>query len=126
MFAADRVVVVAGAIGVHGPVARSAGRIVAAGCFGPLATLEPTGVVLMRPGAGPTLGTLFRAWGQPLSAARVAGFHTTRRRPVRVYVGGRRVSGPPGTVRLRRHGEVVVEIGPYVPPHSRYTFPPGL
>jgi len=27
---------------------------------------------------------------------------------------------------LRRHAEIVLEIGPYVPPHARYTFPPGV
>ncbi|HET9103223.1 MAG TPA: hypothetical protein VFN55_07690 [Solirubrobacteraceae bacterium] len=126
LFAADRVVVLAAGIGVRGPVTRSAGRIVGARCFGTLATLEPTGVVIMRPAAALTLAALFRAWGQPLRSDRVAGFVTTPRRPVRVYVDGRRVNGPPGAVRLRRHGEVVIETGPYVPPHARYTFPPGL
>jgi hypothetical protein len=126
VFAAGRVLLVPAAIGVRGPVARDAGRIVAARCFGALATLEPTGVVLLRPGARLTLASLFRAWGQPLTRGRVASFATTRHRPVRVYVQGREVPTAPGSVRLRRHGEVVVEIGPFVPPHMTYTFPPGL
>jgi hypothetical protein len=44
---------------------------------------------------------------------------------VRVYVGGRRVAGAPATVPLRRHAEIVVEIGPYVPPHRAYVFAGG-
>ena len=27
--------------------------------------------------------------------------------------------------RSSTHSEIVLEVGPYVPPHSRYTFPPG-
>ena len=44
---------------------------------------------------------------------------------VRVYVGGRRVGGRPGAVPLRRHAEIVVEIGGYVPPHRSYVFAGG-
>jgi hypothetical protein len=42
-----------------------------------------------------------------------------------VYLGGRRVSGPPAAVPLRRHAEIVVEIGRYVPPHRFYVFAGG-
>jgi len=28
-------------------------------------------------------------------------------------------------VPLARHSEIVLEVGPYVPPHRSYTFPPG-
>ena len=55
-------------------------------------TLEPTGVVLIRPGVRLTVGDLFRSWGQPLSARRLASFTGA----VRVYVGGRRRPGPAG------------------------------
>jgi len=30
-----------------------------------------------------------------------------------------------GLVPLTRHAEIVLEIGPYVPPHLSYAFPPG-
>ena len=33
------------------------------------------------------------------------------------------VNGSPGRVPLTRHAEIVLEVGPYVPPHSAYTFP---
>ncbi|HEY6396929.1 MAG TPA: hypothetical protein VIX82_05700, partial [Solirubrobacteraceae bacterium] len=51
LFAADRVVLVAAAIGTRPPRSFSAGRISGARCYGDLVTLEPTGVVLVRPPA---------------------------------------------------------------------------
>ena len=125
LFAADRVVVIAAGIGVRGPVRRSAGRIATARCYGDLVTVEPTGVVLLAPGSQHTLGDLFRSWGQPLSARRAGPFAAPQGRSVRVYVRGRRRRGDPARVPLRPHSEVVVEVGPYVPPHTAYTFPPG-
>jgi hypothetical protein len=79
VFAANRVVLVPAGIGTRPPLRRFAGRIADAHCYGALATIEPTGVVLVRPGA----------------------------------------------VRLLRHAEIVLEVGPPVPPHAVYTFPPG-
>lgn len=122
LFAANRVVLVAAGIGVRGPVTRSGGRITGARCYGELVTLEPTGVVLVRPGARLTLADLFRGWGRPLSAHRVLSFTG----PVAVFVNGRRRAGPPGTVPLTRHAEIVLEVGPHVPPHPAYHFPPGV
>lgn len=125
LFAANRVVVLAAGIGLRGPVKRTAGRIVHAGCYSALVTVEPTGVVLVRPGARVQLGDLFRAWGEPLSGRRAASFRAPGRDPVRVYVGGRLRAGIPGDVALVPHGEIVVEVGPPVLPHRTYTFPPG-
>jgi hypothetical protein len=125
LFAAGRVVVIAAGIGIRGALRLSAGRIAAARCYGALVTIEPTGVVLMRPGLRLTLGDLFRAWGQPLSAERAGPFPAGRGQRVRVYASGRRRPGDPATVPLTAHGEIVVEVGPRVPPHPAYTFPPG-
>jgi hypothetical protein len=122
LFAANRVALVAAGIGVRGPLTRSGGRIPGARCYGDLVTLEPTGVVLTRPGAPLTLGDLFRAWGRPLSARRMLSF----RGPVSVFVDGRRRPGPPRAIPLTRHGEIVLEVGPHVPPHPAYHFPPGV
>ncbi len=125
LFAADRVVVIAAGIGVRRPVRFSAGRISAARCYGAMVTVEPTGVVLLRPGARLTLGDLFRAWGQPLSTDRAGPFAAGRGDRVRVYTSGNRRLGDPATVPLTVHGEIVVEVGARVPPHAAYTFPPG-
>jgi hypothetical protein len=125
VFASNRVVIVPAGIGTQPPRRYSAGRISAARCYGALVTLEPTGVALLRPGARLTLADLFRSWGQPLSSRRVASFRAPPGRPVAVFVGGRRWLGTPGTVPLRTHAEIVVEVGPHVPPHTSYTFPPG-
>jgi hypothetical protein len=103
-------------------VTRSGGRITGARCYGDLATVEPTGVVLVRPGSRLTMADLFRAWGRPLGARRMLSF----RGPVSVFVNGRKRPGPPGPVPLTRHAEIVLEVGPHVPPHPAYHFPPGV
>ena len=121
VFGADRVVLIAAGIGARPPLRLDAGRVTGARCFGALATIDPTGLVLVRPGARPTLADLFRSWGQPLTARRLASF----RGAVRVYVGGRRVAGDPRRVALSAHAEIVLEVGPFVPPHRAYRFPPG-
>ena len=125
VFAADRVVLIPAGIGTRAPRSFSAGRISAAACFGDVVTLEPTGVVLIRPGARLFTADVFRAWGQVLSSRALLSFRAPRGAPVAVFVGGRRWRGRPGRVPLVRHAEIVVEVGPSVPPHSRYTFPPG-
>jgi hypothetical protein len=121
LFAANRVVLVPAGIGTLAPRALTAGRISAARCYGSLVTLEPTGLVLVRPGAHPTLADLFRAWGQPLSTTRLAPFSGR----VALFVGGRRVTGSPNSQPLAPHAELVLEVGPFVPPHTSYLFPPG-
>jgi hypothetical protein len=125
VFGENRVVIIPAGIGTRPPVRLSAGRISSAGCYGSLVTLEPTGVVLVRPGSRLYLAELFRSWGEPLSSRRVASFTPRVGGQVVVFVGGRRWEGSPGTVPLSRHAEIVLEAGPYVPPHSTYTFPPG-
>jgi hypothetical protein len=45
---------------------------------------------------------------------------------VTVYVGGRLFHGDPRTVPLRRHAQIVVEVGGYVAPHPSYLFPKGI
>jgi hypothetical protein len=125
LFAADRVVIVARGIGVRPPLSFSGGRIIGARCYGDVVTLEPTGVVLVRPGTLLHLGDLFRAWGQPLSRRRLASFIAPAGTEVAVFVNGRRLRAMPQSVPLRSHDEIVLEVGPFVPPHRTYTFPPG-
>jgi hypothetical protein len=89
------------------------------GCTYAVRTREPTGVVEYVPAARPTLGDLFDVWGQPLSARGFAGF----RGSVSAWVGGRRRRGDPRTIPLRRHAEIVLEVGGYVAPHRFFLFP---
>jgi hypothetical protein len=45
---------------------------------------------------------------------------------VRAYVGGRRWLAAPQDIPLRRHAQIVLVVGPAVPVHPAYAFPPGL
>jgi hypothetical protein len=58
-----------------------------------------------------TLGDLFDIWGAPLGRDRVLTFRTGSRRPLRIYVDGRRVTGDPRTVRLAPRREIALVIG---------------
>jgi len=126
LFARGLVVIVPAGVGVARPFARRGAYVLPGGCTYPIRTREPTGVLEIQPGRGLRLGDLFRVWGRPLSATRLAGFRTTRARPVRAYVSGRRWHGDVRAIPLRRHGQIVLELGAYIPPHRAYPFPPGL
>ena len=99
------------------------GRVTTADCYGPVVTLDPTGVILSVPARRVTLGDVFSSWGLPLARKRLAGFHAPPGGSVRAYRDGRRVPGAPGAIVVTRHAEIVLEVGPYVPPHTSYTFP---
>jgi hypothetical protein len=126
LFAANHVVIVPAGIGVRPPRTASAGQMTRARCYGDLVTLGPTGVVLVRAGERLSLSDLFRSWGQPLSPSRLASFTASMNTGVRVFIDGRRWHGEPGGVALGRHFEIVLEVGPRVPPHASFTFPPGV
>ena len=125
VFAANRVVLIPAGIGTEPPRRFFSGRISGAACYGELVTLDPTGLVLIRTGTRPRLGDLFRSWGQPLSSRRAGLFSAATGGGVQVFVDGRRWPGAPSRVPLRPHAEIVLEVGPYVPPHAAYTFPAG-
>ena len=125
LFAANRVVLLAPGIGVRRPWRSVGARITRAACYGSLATIDPTGVVLVRPDSRLTVGDVFRAWGRPLRGRRLLSFQSGGR--VRAYVDGRRwTRTAPAAIPLTRHAEIVLELGPYVPPHRSFTFPPGI
>jgi hypothetical protein len=116
LFAKGRVVIVPAAVGVRG--ARIAlGRVRAARCRARVWTLDPTGVVQFE---GPTrLGQFFRVWGRRLLPAGLLSFGGE----VRLYVNGVRRRGDPRMLVLRDRDEIVLEVGPYIPPHRAYRFP---
>lgn len=125
LFAHRRVVPVPAGIGVAPPLRRRGAYVLGGACVYGLRTLEPTGVIRVSVDSGtpdPKLGQLFAIWGQPLVPARLAGF----RGHVHAFVGGRPWRGAAGSIPLRRHAEIVLEVGGRIPPHPSYTFPPGL
>jgi hypothetical protein len=126
VFAANRVLLLPAGIGARRPWTELNGAIVSARCYGALATLDPTGLVLVRPGERLTLAALFRSWGEPLSRTRLTSFTAQQGTQVSVFVDGRPWRGAPTAVPLTAHAEIVLEVGPHVPPHSSYTFPPGF
>jgi hypothetical protein len=123
LFAANRVVIVPAGVGTRPPRAVSLGRITRARCYGDVVTLDPTGVVLVRSGSRLALSELFRSWGQPLSRSRLATFAAGPGDGVVAFVNGRRWHGRPQDVPLGSHAEIVLEVGPYVPPHATFSFP---
>lgn len=120
LFARGRVLLLPPGIGVASPAARRGARVVPHGCVYPLRTLDPTGVVWLGRSGGLTLRMLFAVWGQPLGSHQLAGFRS--RSPVRAYVDGVRWHGSVGRLALTDHEQLVLEIGPYVPPHRWFGF----
>ena len=66
-----------------------------------------------------TLGDLFAVWGRRLSPRRLLGFHGA----VRVYRAGLRLRIDPRALVLRDQDQIVLEVGPFIPPHAAYRFP---
>jgi hypothetical protein len=121
LFADRTVILLPPGIGTGAPRRVQGAFLRAARCYGPLVTLDPTGVVLIRPGALRTVGDLFAAWGRPLQAGRMLSFGGR----VRAYAGARRWTRDVRLLPLGRHAQVTLEVGPAVTPHARYRFPPG-
>jgi hypothetical protein len=106
LFAQKRVVIVPPGIGLR------------PGCRARVRTLDPTGVLHFDRG-DLTLADLFAVWGRRLGPNGLLDFGGR----VSAFVAGRRVTGPPGAIRLRDHAQIVVEVGGYIPPHATYLFP---
>ncbi len=124
LFAMRRVVIVPAGVGVAPPLRRSGAYVLGGRCSYPVRTREPTGVIEVARGANATLGQFFAVWGRPLSPARLAGFASTA--PILAFVNGRRWHGDPRAIPLRRHSEIVLELGGYIPPHTSFLFRKGL
>jgi hypothetical protein len=118
IFARRRVVILPAGIGVGRPRRLELGHVVDAPCRAAVRTPDPSGVVEFDSRA--TLRDLFAAWRMPLSPTRLLSF----RGRVFAYVDGRRRRGDPRSIELRDGGEIVLEVGGYVPPHRSYLFPP--
>jgi hypothetical protein len=121
LFADRTVILLPPGVGTGAPRRVVGAYLRSARCYGPLVTLDPTGVVLVRPGAIRTVGDLFEAWGRPLGPRRLLSF----RGRVRAYAGARRWRRDVRLLPLSRHAQVTLEVGRPVAPHARYRFPPG-
>jgi len=80
-------------------------------------TTAPTGVVHFDRTA--RLGDVFTVWGMPLGRRRLLSFHGA----VSLFRNGLRVRGDPRDLPLRDGDELVLETGPFIPPHRTYLFP---
>jgi hypothetical protein len=118
LFAAKLVLLLPAGIGMAPPLVHSGAYVTGARCSYEVRTSDPTGVVEFVPRVHATIGDLFTLWGRPLSAHRIAGF----RGAVAVWVGGKRWHGDVRAIPLRRHSEIVIEVGGYVPPHAFFLF----
>jgi hypothetical protein len=125
VFAHRRVVLLPPGIGVAAP--RRQGASIRAGrCWYPVRTMDPTGVVEVHSVRTPRLGDLFAIWGQPLAQRRLLSFRAAPGARVQAFVNGRRWTGDPRAIPLRRHAQIVLQVRGFVPPHPSYRFPKGL
>ena len=125
LFARGRVVIVPSGIGVAPPIRRRGVYVVSGRCSYPARTREPTGVIELARSTRITLGDFFAVWGRPLSARCLLGFRSPPDGRVRAYVNGSRWHGDPRSIPLRRHDEIVLELGGYISPHGSYRVPKG-
>jgi hypothetical protein len=126
VFASRRVVLLPPGIGVAAPRRREGAFIKAGRCSYPLRTMDPTGGVEVRPTRPPRLGDLFAVWGQPLGPRRLLSFRAHPGARVQAFLNGRRWTGDPRAIPLRRHSQIVLQVGGFIPPHPAYLFPKGL
>jgi hypothetical protein len=126
LFARGRVVIVPAGIGIAPPWSHERPQVVSGQCSYAARTTTPTGVIEVSRGRALSLARFFALWGQPLGPRRLAGFTAPKGRPVRAYVGGTRWPGALGEISLRRHAQIVLELGRYIPPHVTFLFAKGL
>jgi len=126
LFANRRVMIVPAGIGMAPPLVRDGATVRSGRCSYPVRTRQPTGVLEVARGSGLTLGDLFAVWGRPLSQTRLAGYRARRGERIRAWVGGCPWNGPLRRIPLRRHAQIVLEGGGYVPPHATFLFPRDL
>jgi len=102
------------------------------GFISPLHTHDTSGVIHVESPKVETftLGQFFAVWGVRLTPRCLGGYCSDGARAVRVYAGGRRISGDPRRLPLAAHQEIVVTYGTpgQLPKRlpSRYDFPLGL
>jgi hypothetical protein len=73
-----------------------------------------------------TLGAFFRVWGRPLDSTHLLDRVADEQHRVAAYVDGQTYEGPPETIPLEAHADIILEYGPPFMRPPPYTFPPGL
>jgi hypothetical protein len=126
LFARGRVVIVPHGIGLAAPLRRQGRYLASSRCSYPVRTREATGVIEVENDARLTLGDFFDVWGRPLGGRRFLSFALHAGERVRGYVNGRPWRADPRAIPLRRHDQIVLELGQYIPPHRSYRFQKGL
>jgi hypothetical protein len=118
---------------VHGRrVAVPAGIGIGPDFISPLHTHDASGVVHVEsPDVRTfTLGEVFGVWGVRLTRRCLGGYCASGADHLRVYVGGRELTGDPRLLHLAPHSEIVVAFGtPRQLPRplpSRFAFAPGV
>jgi hypothetical protein len=102
-------------------IPRGIGISRARACTYDVRTTAPTGVVEFDASRRLTLGDFFAVWGRRLARDRLLSFNGR----VRAYVAASRWRGSAQAIPLTRHAQIVLEVGPYIPPHARFLFGPG-
>lgn len=105
------------------PVPFNVGRPDSGECLYWLHTHTPDGVIHIESPSDRTftLGDFFQVWGQPLSSRRAASAVATNGSTLKVWVDGKPYAGDPGTIPLKAHTDIVIEVGPPFPPPPKFT-----
>ena len=68
-----------------------------------------------------TLGDFFAVWGQPLDRSHAAGAVVKKGEKMQVWVNGKLFTGDPSQVKLERHTDIVIQVGPPYAKPPRFT-----
>ncbi|MGH7777041.1 MAG: hypothetical protein ACREPI_07685 [Candidatus Dormibacterales bacterium] len=96
-----------------------------------LHTHDTTGVIHIEAPASQahtkfTLADFFSLWGQPLGPQQVAQYKVGSGQSLIAFVNGKRYSGDPGSIVLKAHEDIALEIVPPLQTPPRFQWPAGL
>jgi hypothetical protein len=92
-----------------------------------LHTHDTSGIIHIEAGDNRTLtlGDFFSVWGQPLSQTVIDGERAGSGESVQATVDQQPYSGPPETIVLKNHEDIVLQLGPPFSKVQPYVWPPG-
>ena len=68
-----------------------------------------------------TLGDFFMIWGEPLTDRRAASARAADGEAFKVWLNGKAFTGDPRTIKLERHSDIVIQVGPPFGPPPVFT-----